>query len=116
MIRLKKEKIKEKIALTGYSVRAWGDRYGFSQGTLSNWLTGKRQIKRSSLEKLAEALRCKMEDIAEIVWVVDGKKIERLEADREEITGIFGSLNADQRQAVIVVAQAIADANREQEG
>lgn len=113
MIRLKEQTIRKKIALTGYSVRVWAEAHGFPQGSISNWLTGARNIKRSNLEKLAEALRCKVEDIADIVWEYSGHDVAELEADREEISGLFGNLTAPQRKAVINLADVISDANRQ---
>lgn len=113
MIRLKENTVKKMIALTGYSVRAWAEANGFPQGSISNWLTGARNIKRSSLEKLAVALRCKVEDIADIVWEYSGHGVAELEADREEISGLFGNLTAPQRKAVINLADVISDANRQ---
>ena len=101
------------ITQTGYSVKAWGEKNGFPQGTLSGWLTGARNIKRSSLEKLAVALRCKVEDIADIVWEYSGHGVAELEADREEISGLFENLTAPQRKAVINLADVISDANRQ---
>ena len=113
MIRLKEYTVRKMITQTGYSVKAWAEKNGFPQGTLSGWLTGARNIKRSSLEKLAEALRCKVEDIADIVWEYSGHGVAELEADREEISGIFGNLTAPQRKAVINLADVISDANRQ---
>lgn len=113
MIRLKENTVKKMIALTGHSVRAWAEANGFPQGSISNWLTGARNIKRSSLEKLAAALRCKVEDIADIVWEYSGHGVAELEADREEISGLFGNLTAPQRKAVINLADVISDANRQ---
>jgi DNA-binding Xre family transcriptional regulator len=112
MIKLKEHKIKTMIAQTGYSVRAWGEQNGFSQGTLSNWLTGARNIKRSSLEKLADALHCDIKDIAEFTFTYTGLGIDELEADREEICGIFGNLSKAQRKVVIDFSSLVADANR----
>ena len=115
MIKLKEQKVRQKIAMTGLSVRAWGEQHGFSQGTLSNWLIGARNIKHSSLFKLAEALNCEPEEIASVVFVYTGEGINELEADREEISGIFGNLSKKQRKAIIVLAETVADANRRAE-
>ena len=112
MIKLKEHKIKTMIAETGYSVRAWGEQNGFSQGTLSNWLTGARNIKRSSLEKLADALHCDVKDIADFTFTYTGAGIDELKADQEEICGIFGNLNKVQRRSIIDFSDLIADANR----
>lgn len=112
MIKLKEQKVRQKIAETGYSVKAWAEKHGFPQGTLSGWLTGARNIKHSSLFKLAEALNCEPEEIASVVFVYTGEGINELEADREEISGIFGNLSKGQRKAIITLAETVADANR----
>lgn len=115
MIRLKANTVKKKIAQTGLSVSAWGAANGFTQGTLSGWITGRRNIKHSSLSKLATALRCEPEEIAEIFWVFDNSVAVQLEVDREEICGIFGNLSAEQRKAIINMANLMADANWKKE-
>lgn len=115
MLRLKGEKIKEKIAATGYSVREWGQKNNFSQGTLSNWITGARNIKMATLQRLATALHCEPFDIAEVVFVFDQTQVVQLEQDRDEICGLFARLNDQQRQAIINMAQTIADANMKAE-
>lgn len=115
MIRLREQKVRQIIAQTGLSVRAWGEQYGFSQGTLSNWLSGARNIKPKSLLKLASALNCEPEDISEIYWVLDNSVAIQLEADREEIRGIFGNLRPKQRKVIIDMAELIADANQKED-
>lgn len=112
MIRLREQKVRQLIAKTGLSVKAWGDLNGFAQTTLSNWITGARNIKPKSLEKLADALNCKPEDISEIYWEFDNSVAIQLEADREEIRGIFGNLLPKQRKVIIDMAELIADANQ----
>ena len=111
MIRLKAHTVKKKIAQTGLSVSAWGAANGFTQGTLSGWITGRRNIKQSSLLKLAAALGCEPEEIAEIFWIFDNSVAVQLEVDREEICGIFGNLSEKQRKAIIDMAKLMADAN-----
>jgi transcriptional regulator with XRE-family HTH domain len=115
MIRLKEQKARQLIAKTGLSVRAWGEKYGFSQGTLSNWLSGARNIKHASLLKLASALNCEPGEISEIYWEFDNSVAIQLEADREEIRGIFGNLLPKQRKVIIDMAELIADANQRQQ-
>ena len=115
MIRLREQKVRQIIAKTGLSVKAWGDLNGFAQTTLSNWITGARNIKRASLLKLASALNCEPEDISEIYWEFDNSVAIQLEADREEIRGIFGNLLPKQRKVIIDMAELIADANRKAE-
>ena len=112
MLKLKEHIVRKKIAQTGFSVKAWAERNGFSQGSLSNWLTGSRNIKHSSLEKLAEALHCDIFDIAQVVIEYTGVGVSELEADREEICGLFGNLSPKQRKAIIDIAELIADANK----
>lgn len=113
MLRLKEKEIRSRIAATGDSVRAWGGKHGFPQTSLSHWITGTRNIKRGNLERLAAALRCNPDDISEPVIIFAG--VDQLETDRQEIAGIFGNLNAGQRQAIITMAQTIADARRKGE-
>ena len=108
MIKLKEQKIKQMIAETGYSVRAWGEKNGFSQGTLSNWLTGARNIKRSSLEKLCFALECTSSDIADFVFVNKDEEEAELAADKEEICRIFDNISVEQRFALLNVARFMA--------
>lgn len=115
MIRLREQKVRQLIAKTGLSVKAWGEVNGFTQGTLSGWITGRRNIKRASLLKLASALNCEPEDISEIYWEFDNSVAIQLEADREEIRGIFGNLLPKQRKVIIDMAELIADANRKAE-
>jgi transcriptional regulator with XRE-family HTH domain len=115
MIRLREQKVRQIIARTGLSVRAWGEQYGFSQGTLSNWLSGARNIKRASLLKLASALNCEPEEISEIYWEFDNSVVMQLEADREEIRCLFGLLSAKQRKTILDMAELIADANQRME-
>lgn len=112
MLKLKERIVRYRIAETGYSVKAWGEKYGFSQGTLSGWLTGARNIKRSSLEKLAEALLCDPFDIATIVVESVGNEIPELEADREEIYSLFGCLTSKQRKSIIKVADLMVEGNK----
>lgn len=112
MIKLKEHAIRSRIAETGHSVKSWGEQNGFPQTTLSNWLTGARNIKRSSLEKLADALHCDIKDIAEFTITYTGLGIDELEADREEICGIFGNLSKVQRKTIIDFSNLVADANR----
>jgi transcriptional regulator with XRE-family HTH domain len=112
MIKLKEKKIRQMIAETGHTVTSWGEKYGFPQTTLSNWLTGARNIKRSSLEKLAEALGCEPQVISDFIFEYTGAGIAELEADREEICGIFGNLSKEQRKSIINMAQLIANANK----
>ena len=113
MLKLKENVVKKMIADAGYSVKSWAENNGFSQGTLSNWLNGSRNIKRSSLEKLAAALRCEVSAISYVVMEYSAIGVSELEADREEICGLFGNLTAYQRKAVIKLADIISDANRE---
>lgn len=112
MIKLKINKIQNLIAASGYSVKAWGQKYGFPQTTLSNWLTGSRNIKRSSLDALASALGVAPEDIAEFVWVYTGDGIPEIEEDKDEIANIFENLTKKQRKTIIEFARLAADANR----
>ena len=115
MIRLREQKVRQIIARTGLSVKAWGEMNGFAQTTLSNWITGARNIKRASLLKLASALNCEPEEISEIYWEFDNSVAIQLEADREEIRGLFGLLSPKQRKVIIDMAELIADANRREE-
>ena len=115
MIRLREQKVRQLIAKTGLSVKAWGEVNGFTQGTLSGWITGRRNIKPKSLLKLASALNCEPEDISEIYWELDNSVAIQLEADREEIRGIFGNLRPKQRKVIIDMAELIADANQKED-
>ena len=115
MIRLREQKVRQLIAKTGLSVKAWGELNGFAQTTLSNWITGARNIKRASLLKLASALNCEPEEISEIYWEFDNSVAIQLEADREEIRGLFGLLSPKQRKVILDMAELIADANRREE-
>jgi DNA-binding Xre family transcriptional regulator len=112
MLRLKEQTIRRKIAETGHSVKSWGEKHGFVQGTLSGWITGARNIKLSNLIKLAEALQCEPEDISEIV-VYDDSEEHELMLDKEEIKGIFDCLSNKQRKSIINVANLIAEANKD---
>lgn len=115
MIRLREQKVRQLIAKTGLSVKAWGEVNGFTQGTLSGWITGRRNIKHTSLLKLASALNCEPGDISEIYWEFDNSVAIQLEADWEEIRGIFGNLLPKQRKVIIDMAELIADANQRQQ-
>jgi transcriptional regulator with XRE-family HTH domain len=115
MIRLREQKVRQLIAKTGLSVKAWGELNGFAQTTLSNWITGARNIKRASLLKLASALNCEPEEISEIYWEFDNSVAIQLEADREEIRGLFGLLSPKQRKVILDMAELIADANRRED-
>ena len=115
MLKLKENVVRKMIAKTGYSVAAWAEKNGFSQGSLSNWITGTRNIKHSNLDKLAAALGCEPNEIVNIVIDYTGEGVSELEADREEICGIFGNLNEEQRKAIIAVAVQIDEANRRAE-
>jgi transcriptional regulator with XRE-family HTH domain len=105
MIKLKEQKIRQMIAEAGYSVRSWGDKYGFPQGTLSNWLTGARNIKRSSLEKLSDALGVAVSDIADFVFAGESEEASQLAADKEEICRIFDLISEQQRFALLNTAR-----------
>lgn len=115
MLKLKEQTVRKMIAKTGYSVKAWSEKNGFPQGTVSGWITGARNIKHSSLEKLAAALGCEPNEIVNIVIDYTGEGVSELEADREEICGIFGNLSDEQRKAIIAVAVQIDEANRRAE-
>ena len=115
MIKLKEQKIRKIIAETGYSVRKWGEINGFPQGTLSGWLTGARNIKRSSLEKLAEALGTTVAEISTFTFVYTGEGIEEMQADQEEIATIFSYLNKQQRKAILNTAKLMKDGNQKVE-
>ena len=115
MIRLKEHTVRAKIAQTGHSIKSWAESNGFPQGTLSGWVTGRRNIKRDSLDKLAQALHCDPGEISEIVWEYDNTAGMLLESDREEICGIFGNLTKEQRKKIIEFADLIAEANRQLE-
>ena len=115
MLKLKENTVRLMIAKTGYSVKAWAERNGFTQGTLSGWITGARNIKPANLEKLAAALGCKPMDIATVEITYTGEGISELEADREEISALLGELNKPQRKSIIKVADLMVDANRKQE-
>lgn len=111
MLKLKENAVRQKIAETGYSVKAWGEKHGFIQGTLSGWITGARNIKRENLEKLAAALHCNIFDIATIVMEYTGNGVSELEADREEISSLFGRLSDKQRKAIIKITTLMAETN-----
>jgi transcriptional regulator with XRE-family HTH domain len=111
MLRLKENVVRQKIAETGYSVKAWAESNGFAQGTLSGWITGARNIKRDNLEKLATALRCDMFEIATVVMEYTGKGVSELQADQEEISGLFTRLSEKQRKAIIKMADIMVEAN-----
>lgn len=115
MIKLKEQKIRKIIAETGYSVRKWGEINGFPQGTLSGWLTGARNIKRSSLEKLAEALGTTVAEISTFTFVYTGEGIAEMQADQEEIATIFSYLNKQQRKAILNTANLMKDGNQKVE-
>ena len=115
MIKLKEHSVRAKIAQTGHSVRSWAEANGFPQGTLSGWITGARNIKRTNLDKLSKALHCDPSEISEIVWEYDNTAGMLLESDREEICGIFGNLSKEQRKKIIEFADLIAEANRQLE-
>ena len=103
MIKLKEQKIKQLIAESGHSVRSWAKMYNFPQGTLSNWLNGARNIKRSSLERLAEALGVAATEIADFVFI--GKSTEEIAASKEEICRIFDLISEQQRFAILNMAR-----------
>ena len=111
MIKLREQKIRRMIAEAGYSVRSWGDKYGFPQGTLSNWLTGARNIKRSSLEKLSDALGIAATEIADFVFVSENEEADGLAADKEEICRIFDKLSEQQRFALLNMARLMIQAS-----
>jgi transcriptional regulator with XRE-family HTH domain len=113
MLKLKENAVRQKIAETGYSVKAWGEKYGFSQTTLSNWLNGTRNIKRDNLEKLAAALHCDIFDIATIVIEINQSRILELEDDCEEIRGMFGKLSAKQRKAILNLTALLVNGNEQ---
>jgi hypothetical protein len=113
MLKLKENAVRHKIAETGYSVKAWGEKHGFVQGTLSGWITGARNIKRDNLEKLAAALHCDIFDIATIVIEVNQLHISELEDDCEEIRGMFGKLSAKQRKAILNIAALMINGNEQ---
>jgi transcriptional regulator with XRE-family HTH domain len=111
MLKLKEQIVRQKIAETGYSVSAWASKNGFPQGTLSGWITGARNIKHSSLEKLADALGCDIFDISYVVMEYSGIGVSELEADREEICGLFGNLTSAQRKVVLQITDIISEGN-----
>lgn len=115
MIKLKEQKIRKIIAETGYSVRKWGEINGFPQGTLSGWLTGARNIKRSSLEKLADSLGTTVAEISTFTFEYTGEGIAEMQADQEEIATIFSYLNKQQRKAILNTANLMKDGNQKAE-
>lgn len=115
MLRLKEKKIKEMIAQTGLTIRNWAIQHGFPQGSLSNWITGVRNIKYDNLLRLAQELHCQPEDIADVIIKMNPDKIKELEEDRREISALLVYLTTEQRKRILDLVQKIADANRAEE-
>ena len=72
---------------------------------MSNWLTGARNIKRSSLEKLSDALGVVATDIADFVFEDESIEAAALAADKEEICRIFDLISEQQRFAILNTAR-----------
>jgi len=109
MLRLRGDKVREMIAATGLSVRAWGIEHGFPQGTLSNWLQGTRNIKKSMLVRLAEALHCDVTEISMIVVPIDQEKMSRRDEQLDELRYLWTFLTDAQRQQVLALLRSIAE-------
>lgn len=60
-----------RINITGLTIRNWAIQHGFPQGSLSNWITGVRNIKYDNLLRLAQELHCQPEDIADVIMNLD---------------------------------------------
>ena len=112
MLKLKEKKIRELIAQTGLSVRAWAHEHGFPQTSLAGWIVGSRNIKHDNLLRLAQELHCQPEDIADVVIKMNPDKIKELEEDRREISALLVYLTEEQRKRVINLVQTLVDANR----
>ena len=115
MLKLKEKKIRELIAQTGLSVRAWAHEHGFPQTSLAGWIVGSRNIKHDNLLRLAQELHCQPEDIADVVIKMNPDKIKELEEDRREISALLVYLTTEQRKRILDLVQKIADANRAEE-
>ena len=56
--------IQQRIADAGYpTVQAFAEQSGIRADTLTKWIEGKTQPSKKSLEKLADALGCTVEDL-----------------------------------------------------
>lgn len=112
MRKLDRQKLQEKIEKTGDTTFAFAKKHGFTYETLRRWLNGEREAKISNITKLACALNCSIEEITFFYRELNLSVISELEADREEIHGLLGNLNKEQRQVIIQMAQTISDANQ----
>lgn len=91
MLKLKGKKVRGLIGATGLSVRAWAAEHGFAQPTLSSWLNGTRNIKKSKLVKLAEALH--VADLSEISFVELDQDISESETDHNQLAKLELAIN-----------------------
>ena len=110
MLKIKETKVRELIARTGLSVRAWGIEHGFPQSTLSNWLNGTRHIKRCQLLKLTDELHVSdASEIAEIVFVLDPEKIAKTAEKEQELICLWRLLTDDQQAQILALIRSIAE-------
>jgi|GEM_PF-7114397 len=110
MLKLKEKKVRELIGHTGLSVRAWGMEHGFPQGTLSNWVNGSRNISKSQLIKLADALHVEdLTEISMIVFHINQRKIDQIENEISEIRDLWGFLPPDQRSSILNLIRSMAE-------
>ena len=60
------QNIEHRIAEAGYpTLKAFAEKSGIRAGTLASWIRGKSRPSKKSLEKLAVALQCRVEDFME---------------------------------------------------
>jgi len=112
MLKIKEKKVRELIGNTGLSVRAWSADHGFAQPTLSSWINGTRNIKKSQLIKLAEALH--VDDLSEISFVefhLDQEKIDQIENELAEIRNFWKFLPSEQRSSILNLIRTMAESH-----
>ena len=109
MLRLKKEAVRRRIQKTGMSDTQFAHEHGFKQQTLAAWLSGSRNPKRDAIFRLAEALKCQPEEIAEIVCVMDDRE-ETVTDEKNQLIFYWNLLNEAQRESILGVMEVMVKA------
>lgn len=106
MLRLKNNVVRAKIEAAGVSATQFARTFGFPQTSLASWLTGARNPKRATIERMAEIFGCDMTDICEIV--VDTEQLRLAAGQLDELRGYWMYLTQEQRDSLLNFVRTIA--------
>ena len=113
MLRLKNDVVRAKIEAAGVSATQFARKYGFPQTSLASWLTGARNPKRATIERMAEIFGCDMADICKIV--IDTEQLRLADGQLDELRSYWTYLTQEQRDSLLNFVRTIAREKIEQQ-